>query len=83
MTKGELLKTIRLHCIDCCCGSYEEVEHCGCPTCNLYPLRFGKDPYKRELSPEQKARIEKMLLAKKKKMEESKAMEVSADATGA
>ena len=57
MTKTELLKTIRAHCIDCCCGQPYEVEHCGCPSCNLYKLRFGKDPTKRELTPEQKAQL--------------------------
>lgn len=71
MTKGELLKVIRAHCLDCCCGSAYEVVQCGVPKCNLYPLRFGKDPTIGELSPSQKAKIEKMHLAKKKKQQES------------
>lgn len=72
MTKTELLRTIRLHCLDCCCGSYEEVKECGCPTCNLFPLRFGKDPTARELSPEEKARRAEVLMANRKKSQESK-----------
>ena len=73
MTKKELLKTIRAHCLDCCCGSYDEVEHCGCPTCNLYPLRFGKDPTPKVLSPAQLEKLEKMCMAKTKKSQESNA----------
>ena len=72
MTKTELLRTIRLHCLDCCCGSYEEVKECGCPTCNLFPLRFGKDPTERELSPEEKARRAEVLMANRKKSQESR-----------
>lgn len=53
MTKTELLKTIRAHCLDCCCGQPYEVKRCGCPKCSLYSLRFGKDPSKRVLSPAQ------------------------------
>ncbi len=71
MTKGELLKVIRAHCLDCCCGEVGEVKQCGCPTCNLYPYRFGTDPNKRELSPAQLENIEKMNIAKKKKQQES------------
>ncbi len=71
MTKGELLKVIRAHCLDCCCGEVGEVKNCGCPTCNLYPYRFGTDPNKRELSPAQLENIEKMNIAKKKKQQES------------
>ena len=67
MTKTELLRTIRLHCLDCCCGSYEEVKECGCPTCNLFPLRFGKDPNPRVLSPEEKARRAKLMMANRNK----------------
>ena len=73
MTKTELLKTIREHCLDCCCGSYAEVEQCGCPTCNLYPLRFGKDPTRRVLSPEELEQRRKNLGLPVKKSQESNA----------
>lgn len=71
MTKGELLKVIRAHCLDCCCGEVGEVKHCGCPTCNLYPYRFGTDPSKRELSPAQLEHIRQMNLHREKKQQES------------
>jgi len=79
MTKSDLLKVVRAHCLDCCCGSYEEVKHCGCPTCNLYPYRFGTDPTKRVLSPAQLAHIEQMHIARDKKREESNAEGDAAD----
>lgn len=49
------VKVIRAKCLDCCCGSYSEVEQCSATRCALYPFRMGKNPYrtKRELTPEQ------------------------------
>lgn len=38
------IKAIRAKCLDCCCGSYKEVELCPCADCSLYPYRFGKNP---------------------------------------
>lgn len=51
------VKAIRAKCLDCCCGSPEEVRQCPCENCALYPFRFGKNPYraKREYTEEQKA----------------------------
>ena len=50
-TKTALLQTIRKHCLECCGGSYQEVENCiSCPTegpfssCALWDFRLGKDP---------------------------------------
>ena len=50
------VKVIRLKCLDCCCGSVEEVKLCPCQDCPLYPFRFGKNPYrsKKPLTDEQK-----------------------------
>ena len=31
MTKGEILRAIRAHCLDCCCDQPAEVKMCGCP----------------------------------------------------
>ncbi len=81
MTKTELLKVIRAHCLDCCCDSYEEVKNCGCPKCNLFPYRFGKDPSRKVLSPEEKEKRVARLRAVAKKSQESNATGVSADAT--
>jgi len=62
------LKAIRLKCLECSAGSTNEVENCVIPDCTLYPYRFGKYPktierlkngIKKELSPAQKAALEK------------------------
>lgn len=42
-TKNTILKDIRGHCLECCCGSTKEVELCPVE-CSLKPFRFGKDP---------------------------------------
>ena len=41
------LQAIRAHCIDCCAGSANEVKWCVIPDCELYPFRFGKNPYRK------------------------------------
>lgn len=58
------IKAIREKCVqDCCAGLVDEVKNCLCPSCPLYPFRFGKNPYrtKRELTDEQKAEISERL----------------------
>lgn len=51
------LKAIRAKCLDCCCGSSHEVKLCPSEECNLYPFRFGKNPFARKiLSEEERAR---------------------------
>lgn len=52
------VKAIRAKCLDCYCGSSNEVELCTCTGCACYPFRRGKNPYrvKPELSEEEKAR---------------------------
>jgi len=69
MTKAEILKIIRLHCLDCCWDQPGEVASCGCTTCHLWELRFGKDPRPRVLSPEEKARLAERFTAKGEKTE--------------
>lgn len=53
------VKAIRLKCLDCCCGSYAEVERCTARQCALFPFRFGKNPFrtKRELSEDERKRL--------------------------
>ena len=63
MTKSEILKVIKAHCLDCCCGQRDEVINCLCTDCNLHPLRFGKDPNPRVLSPEERERRAKIMMA--------------------
>ena len=68
MTKAEILKAIRQNCLDCMCGQANEVKLCPIAKCSLYPLRFGKDPSPRVLSPEEKARrIERLRTVGKNK----------------
>lgn len=50
-TKTALLQTIRKHCLECCGGSYQEVEYCTSGpnakpfcTCALWAFRLGTDP---------------------------------------
>lgn len=38
------MKAIRAKCLDCCCGSSNEVRSCTVEKCPLYPFRFGKNP---------------------------------------
>jgi len=38
------IKSIRLKCLDCSCGSPKEVELCGVTGCPLHSYRFGKRP---------------------------------------
>jgi hypothetical protein len=38
------IKAMRKKCLDCCCGSSQEVKLCPVTDCALYPYRFGKYP---------------------------------------
>lgn len=38
------LKAIRLKCLDCVCGSVNEVKLCPCTDCTLWPYRLGHRP---------------------------------------
>ena len=62
------VKAIRKHCLDCCCGSTEEVKSCEITSCWLHPFRTGKNPFraKRELSDEQKEAIASRLVESRK-----------------
>lgn len=53
------IKAIRAKCLDCCCGSANEVKQCPCKSCSLHPFRFGKNPYRkaREYTPEEREAI--------------------------
>ena len=52
------LKAIRAKCLDCCCGSSDEVRICHIDRCTLHPFRFGKNPFRRvELSEAQRVAL--------------------------
>ena len=38
------IKTIRLKCLDCCCGSTKEVRLCPSLDCPNWPYRLRKRP---------------------------------------
>ena len=46
MKKLTPIKAIRANCLDCMCGSSNEVKLCPSDDCPLYPYRFGKRPVK-------------------------------------
>ena len=65
-----VLKNVRLHCLDCCCGIASEVKNCQIKTCHLWPYRMGKDTTRtRSMTDEQKQaaaeRLKSARLAKK------------------
>lgn len=62
------VKAIRKKCLDCCCGSSDEVKSCAITECMLHPFRLGKNPFraKRELSDEQKEAIASRLAESRK-----------------
>lgn len=50
------IKAIRAKCLDCCCDSNNEVKCCTVTQCALWPYRLGRNPYRQELTQEEKAR---------------------------
>lgn len=50
------IKAIRAKCLDCCCDSNNEVKYCTVTHCALWPYRLGRNPYRQELTQEEKAR---------------------------
>lgn len=55
------MKAIRRRCLDCCCGSSQEVGLCPVHSCSLFPYRFGKRPggEKREMTPARQEALRK------------------------
>ena len=55
------MKAIRRRCLDCCCGSSQEVGLCPVHSCSLHPYRFGKRPgtVKREMTPARREALRK------------------------
>ena len=62
------VKAIREKCLDCCCGSAQEVSMCVIEDCALYPFRFGKNPFRAEWSTERKQKQAELM----KKVNEAK-----------
>ena len=61
------LKAIRKKCLDCSCGSSEEVKNCIAKKCPLYQFRFGYkldengNRRKRDLTDEQRQEMAERL----------------------
>ena len=61
------MKAIRLKCLDCSCGSNEEVKNCFAKKCPLYQFRFGYKldengiRRKRDLTDEQRQKMAERL----------------------
>lgn len=52
------LKAIRLKCLECSCGSSNEVKLCPVTKCALYPFRDGHNPFtKKDYTPEERAAL--------------------------
>jgi len=40
------VKVIRKHCLECLGGSSQAIAECTNEPCDLYPFRFGTNPYR-------------------------------------
>jgi hypothetical protein len=70
-----VLRSVRLKCLDCSCGSVSEVTACPVEACPLHPFRFGKNPNRngtRVMTEEQKQASKDRLLAYHAKRKSSK-----------
>lgn len=58
------LKAIRAKCLDCCCGSSNEVKLCSIERCALWPYRTGHDPFRarREYTDEEREKMRERLM---------------------
>jgi len=58
--KAELtsVKSIRLHCLWCCCGSFALVRDCSVTDCPLWKYRMGKNPARKGIGKKDKMPLE-------------------------
>lgn len=68
------VKAIRAKCLDCCCGSSNEVKQCTVVKCPLYPFRFGTNPYrtKRAVSADQMEKMREKLAMRRSIIDSNK-----------
>ena len=53
-----VLRAIKLKCLDCSSYNTNEIKECPVKKCPLYPFRLGKNPFrKRELSEEERNKL--------------------------
>ena len=48
------MQAIRAKCLDCCAWSSDEVRKCVALACPSWPFRTGKNPWRQEMSEEQR-----------------------------
>lgn len=65
-TNTSLKDAIRLKCLDCCCYQYSEIKACTITNCPLYPFRNGKNPFRRELTEEEREVLRERMRALRK-----------------
>ena len=65
-----VLRAIKLKCLDCSTYNINEIKECPVKECPLYPFRLGKNPFrKRELSEEERSKLsERMKNIKRNKL---------------
>lgn len=65
-----VLRAIKLKCLDCSTYNINEIKECPVKNCPLYPFRLGKNPFrKRELSEEERTKLsERMKNIKRNKL---------------
>jgi len=51
------IKAIRAYCLDCSGGNAAEVNRCVIERCELYPFRFGKNPFHKRASTKTKQKL--------------------------
>ena len=54
-----VLRAIKLKCLDCSTYNINEIKECPVNKCPLYPFRLGKNPFrkKKELSEEERNKL--------------------------
>lgn len=54
-----VLRAIKLKCLDCSTYNINEIKECPVKNCPLYPFRLGKNPFrkKKELSEEERNKL--------------------------
>lgn len=53
-----VLRAIKLKCLDCSSYNILEIKECPVKNCPLYPFRLGKNPFrKREISEEERNKL--------------------------
>ena len=65
-----VLRSIKLKCLDCSTYNINEIKECPVKECPLYPFRLGNNPFrKREISEEERNKLsERMKNLKRNKL---------------